>query len=646
MGPRPKLMLQRLTDYRGLGFARRKRYGFELHLAPMLCKFIHATGHRAPPFSIACLKVRLLLLTCAFMWWPSTALALLEKLPFFEGKHPFELQTSNNPSLAKFLTQQLNQQRQESSEFKLLSARQNAINFDRDILTQLLESEGYFGATISSNFETKKIVYTITSGEQYLLKELNLDFPPSVDKPSTYLMPVQLGEPLKAEAVIASLAFLKKQLLAQQCLFELKLSYTAEVDHQARKGFLTFHLAPSQNVLFGNPYITGAEGVARGLLNRQLSFKEGDCFNRTAIEQTRIALLNTNLLTKVEPIIKPPIAGEVVVGYRVIERSHRTLKAGIGYNTDTETNLLLGWQHRNFFGAGQKFDAQLDLSNIEQSVISELTVPHFLRDKQTLILKGELSKERPSAYEALQGNLSAIVSRPLKKHFSASVGAALELSRVEKDGIAEDYNLASLPVGLAYNKTDSVFNPTEGVALSIKVAPYLNLYQTGIRFVESSILASAYYTPKQGSLKPTFAARLAAGTIIDASLGEVPADHRFYVGGGGSVRGYQYQSLGQLNQGAPIGGLSFSEVSLELRLRFGENWGAVLFGDGGYAFAEKTPQLFTNYLWSAGIGLRYFTSFAPIRLDIAKPLDSRTDPSTQTRIDDPFQIYINIGQAF
>ena len=95
-----------------------------------------------------------------------------------------------------------------------------------------------------------------------------------------------------------------------------------------------------------------------------------------------------------------------------------------------------------------------------------------------------------------------------------------------------------------------------------------------------------------------------------------------------------------MTDGEPDGGLSFNEYAIETRMHFGDSWGAAVFVDAGYAYAKEVPSVGEQLLWGAGLGMRYYTSFAPIRFDIAFPLDKRDD------IDDAFQIYISLGQAF
>ena len=82
------------------------------------------------------------------------------------------------------------------------------------------------------------------------------------------------------------------------------------------------------------------------------------------------------------------------------------------------------------------------------------------------------------------------------------------------------------------------------------------------------------------------------------------------------------------------------EASVEARYRFTETIGGVAFIDGGQAFSSLEPSLSDPLLWGAGLGIRYYTPIGPVRLDVATPLNRRKN------IDDAFQIYVSLGQAF
>jgi translocation and assembly module TamA len=136
------------------------------------------------------------------------------------------------------------------------------------------------------------------------------------------------------------------------------------------------------------------------------------------------------------------------------------------------------------------------------------------------------------------------------------------------------------------------------------------------------------------------AGRSAFGTLFGAAREQVPADLRFYAGGGGSVRGFKFQSAGRLDDDhKPIGGRSLVELSGEVRLRLTDTIGTVAFVDAGTAFGPSLPDFSQTLRVGAGPGLRYFSPIGPLRLDIGFPINRR--PS-----DDAFQLYVSLGQAF
>lgn len=120
----------------------------------------------------------------------------------------------------------------------------------------------------------------------------------------------------------------------------------------------------------------------------------------------------------------------------------------------------------------------------------------------------------------------------------------------------------------------------------------------------------------------------------------MPADLRYYAGGGGSIRGYAFQSVGPLSDDDPLGGRSLLELSNELRMNVTETLGFAVFLDGGAAFESAYPDLEESVRWGTGLGLRYFTPIGPFRIDVAFPLNRRDD------VDDSYQVYISLGQAF
>jgi translocation and assembly module TamA len=96
--------------------------------------------------------------------------------------------------------------------------------------------------------------------------------------------------------------------------------------------------------------------------------------------------------------------------------------------------------------------------------------------------------------------------------------------------------------------------------------------------------------------------------------------------------------------GQPIGGTAINAGSAEYRQRIGTNFGTAVFVDAGNVSKNLNP-LGGTLKFGVGAGVRYYTPIGPIRVDIALPLQRRSGPGV-VNPDDPFEIYIGLGQAF
>ncbi len=87
------------------------------------------------------------------------------------------------------------------------------------------------------------------------------------------------------------------------------------------------------------------------------------------------------------------------------------------------------------------------------------------------------------------------------------------------------------------------------------------------------------------------------------------------------------------------------EIGVEPRIRVSENLGFVAFLEGGNVYSKKMANPLRKLLFGYGVGIRYYTSFAPIRLDIAFPMKIRKTKQGK-KVDSIFNLYLSIGQAF
>jgi translocation and assembly module TamA len=331
--------------------------------------------------------------------------------------------------------------------------------------------------------------------------------------------------------------------------------------------------------------------------------------------------------------------GLLSVTIAVTERRHRSIVAGISYKTDEGPGAKVSWEHRNLFYGGERLRLSGAVSDFTRAVEGGFRKPGFWRDDQSLRINIRIAEDRPDAYTSRSLRCSALIDRELTKEVTVGGGLAFKTSKVTQLEDEESFNLLSVPVYFDWDTTNDLLDPTRGGRLALQLAPYQDVIETDLVFVKGMLTASRYLAV---STRPSLvlAGQIAVGAMTGAQRDAIPADERFYAGGGGSIRGYPYQSVGPLEEGEPLGGRSLLELSMEVRWQLSEQLGLVTFLDGGSAFSGTGLDSSEELRWGTGAGMRYFTPIGPVRLDIGVPLNRRSG------VDDSFQLYVSLGQAF
>lgn len=552
----------------------------------------------------------------------------------------FDIDVPGNKSLAKLLTEELLLQQETNLELKQFTRPSKIARYQRELLTKKLRSEGYYAAKVNSDISGKKHIYHVNAGQPYRIKTLEFKAEPDVKLP-TSLTSLHINDVLNAQTVLNAQQEFISLIRTNNCLFEVNTSYDATVHHDTNTATIVFIVAPSPQVTVNKVTFSGLDRIDPLYMQKLVPLEKGSCFKRHELARLRLDLLQTNILTNVDTKLTQTENDKVDIELLVTERARRTISAGAGYQSDDGFGISLGWESRNLWGSAEKLAISTKLYETTQSLSTTLTLPHFYKKNQIITLFSDITQTQTDAFDSSTGTFGAEVTRQINSHLKGRVGGDVDFSEITETGETPDQvALISAPVSLEYDRRDDELNPRSGWTGAARIRPYWDWYEPTTRFIKTTLALSAYKTFTKTRWQPTLALRSTAGSISGLAVDDVPASIRFYSGGGGSVRGYPYQSIGPYVDDEPNGGLSLNEFSIETRLRFSQSWGGVLFADGGTAYNSEVPDWGKDLKWSAGLGIRFYTSFAPIRFDIAVPLDNRDS------IDDPFQLYISIGQAF
>ncbi|WP_191060691.1 autotransporter assembly complex protein TamA [Geminicoccus harenae] len=492
----------------------------------------------------------------------------------------------------------------------------------------------------------RRLIFTLDPGRRYHLGQLGIEVvgtePAGADLPTIQELGLEAGEPVDAQRILDAEQRLVRLLRERGHPFATAEERRAELDQSEATLNVTFVVDVGPVARFGEITLTGIEGIDERFLRARLTVHENEPFTPAVLEESRRELIDTGLFATVQVVTPNQLdaTGRLPVTFEATQRAQRSIAAGARYRTDEGPGVSLSWEHRNFFGAGERLSLS-GLVSAERYVLSgQFRKPDFFSRRQSLLIDGAISHEDVEAYTSDSIQLGAAIERRLTNEMTGTLGVAYRLSNVEQAGERETYGLVSIPAGLDWDTTDNVLDPTRGGRMILNASPYFDTLGSGAAFVKARGTYSHYFSLTR-SRRVVLALRGSIGTITADSIDDVPPDERFYAGGGGSVRGIGFQLASPLDaDDDPIGGLSIVELNTELRWRFTDTIGMVAFLDAGSAFADPTPLSGGDLRLGAGIGARYYTPIGPVRLDVAVPLDRREG------IDDDYQIYVSIGQAF
>ncbi|MGY2982906.1 translocation and assembly module TamA [Bradyrhizobium sp. USDA 4508] len=437
----------------------------------------------------------------------------------------------------------------------------------------------------------------------------------------------------------------------------------ATVDHGAAAMDLRLRVEAGPKAGIGAVTISGGDVDPR-VVATHVYLREGEPYSpkRLALAKTSIAKIPAIGGIRVREADQLDENGNLPVFIDLTERPRHAVGLSAKYSTVDGPGIAGYYEDRNIFGGGERLRLEASASLLQRidgtsfTGFNNLSGSDFgARFTGTFIKPGlfgtanDLLIEATAFRERVGNNdLGGYTDDTVRGTFgvihrfseAASLQAGLQVEQSKSQDVLGrvDATLIGFTATGRYDTTDNPLDPTRGVRLSATVNAYPKLMGSTIDLFEARVAGSAYYTLDEQA-DYVLAGRLAAGSLAGAPLDQIPDAHRLFAGGGGSVRGYGFNTISPMMFGQITGGRSLIEGSAEVRVRITPTIGLVPFFDFGTASRSSLPG-FDDYVgYGAGLGLRYLTPVGPIRLDVATPLNPRPGDSR-------YAIYVSIGQAF
>lgn len=537
-----------------------------------------------------------------------------------------------------------------ASEFQL---RQRA---DRDVanLTDYLKRQGYYDVSIICEVVTEEspafavVRLQVRAGPRYRVGSIVVESDGVVadrlpEIPVRMGRRLKQGEPAAFDAILEGERYWLRRFREDGYAWAKAMDRRVVITMDRETVQVVYRIDPGPRCTFGESRMSGVEAVVPAeVIRRELPWREGEPFRESLLEQARQRLVRLGLFATVR--LEPDSAGEgqpaAPILISVTPRPPRAVALGLKYHTDIGVSGEVSWEHRNLGGSGEHLELRSRALPILQELSGFYRLPGIPGDRQRLILRGQVTAEEPEAYDAVIGELGVRVEADLSSAVTAGIGPTLRLGKVKQNLNTTETVLLGLPGGITFDRRNDRLDATRGYLLQWNQAPYIGLDQDRLHLWKMDLQLSGYKPLAEGDTW-VLASRVMTGILVGEAFESVPADLRFYAGGGGSVRGYKYQTAGPLGRDEdPLGGRSLLETSVELRRRLTEKIGLVTFVDSGTVFRQGWPDFSEPLRVGAGLGIRYATPIGPLRVDVATPINRREE------VDPAVQVYFGFGQAF
>ncbi|WP_151900805.1 outer membrane protein assembly factor BamA [Sulfurimonas sp. NW15] len=458
----------------------------------------------------------------------------------------------------------------------------------------------------------------------------------SLKKDETFNIKTFREDSKKIKTLVADLGYAFVQVVPD--LKKDKENHTVEV---------VFKVIPGEKVRIRNVLISGNNRTLDRVIRRELYLGPNDIYSLTDLTDSRAALGRLGFFdsnTIEEKRIDNKTMDLIV---KVKEAPTGNIQLGGGYGSYGGLLLSIGVNDRNIWGSGINVGIKAEKSQTTQNYSFNISNPR-LNDSD---FSGNFSIYQSAFdyidYSVVSNGLSMGIGHRFTRYISGYLGYAYssnsytfgdDFNASVYGGINpfEAFTKSSVSVSIKWDNTDDYYLPRKGFELS------QSLEKSGLGGTADFIKARTNFAKYYGlqdllGFDAIFRYKARYYAIIDN--GYIPLAEKFYMGGIGSVRGYQAYTLSPTVADATavdgirrVGGTQTFSNNIELSMPLipKAKMRIVAFADWGMISDNVTDNLLTNNISRAGygLGLEWFSPVGPIQLMFARPINPQDGDQT------------------
>ncbi|MEJ5338721.1 MAG: outer membrane protein assembly factor BamA [Aquificaceae bacterium] len=416
------------------------------------------------------------------------------------------------------------------------------------------------------------------------------------------------------------------------------------VDREGKRVSVNLQLQEGEPVYVSRIEVQGNYESRDYVIRRELRFQEGELANQREIDRSRTRVFNLGYYQDVSIDPFPTEGKNWDFVAKVRERFTGQFSIGLGYNQVTGVSGFISLRKGNFRGTGDIAGISISYGSKYKDNSLSYTKKWFLN--QPIDLTGSVYDRRIeyTTYTVDRTGIDLIFSREFAEFWKASAGVSLQ--RVRYTNISPDASplikeeagtrqSRKLLFGLTRDTRDNYLFPSAGALTELGYSVAVPVLGGNERFNKITLSHQQFFKDRWLDTGLILSFKGSLGLVEPYSGKRVPLDERFFVGGDFTVRGYKYGYAGPLdpNTKDPIGAKRQLILSAEANYPLYKNilYGAVFY-DTGLGFNDWSELKTQNLKGGFGIGIRFITPFAPIKLDWAVKTKKVPGDTSRSRI--------------
>jgi outer membrane protein insertion porin family len=540
------------------------------------------------------------------------------------------------------------------------------LNADLESLRSYYLSRGYLEfridstqVAISPDKQDIAVTINITEGERFVVSEIQLEgnYLGKEDEFKT-LVKMKPGQPYNSETVTETIKAFNDYFGRFGYAFA-RIEPRPVIDRLNNRVSFVLQAEPSRRAYVRRILVVGNNRTRDEVIRRQFRQLESAWYDGDKIKLSRDRVDRLGYFTDVN-IETQEVAGtadQVDLTISVTEKPTGSVALGAGYSSTEKVTLTFGIQQDNAFGSGNYLGVQVNTSRYNRALVLSTTDPFFTPEGVSRTFDLFQRTTRPyltdlNSYNLVSTGGGIRFGLPVSERDTVFVGANFEQTRINPGNnlpntyidFAQKFGYSSnalpLTVGWARDGRDSALVPTSGQLQRFNADVS---FAGDVRYVRTSYQFQQYIPITK---KYTFAFNTDLGYGQGLAGRPYPIFKNFYVGGLGSVRGFEQSTLGPSDtlNSIYLGGSKKVVINAELNAPFpGAGNDRTLrmfaFTDVGRAFGEHEAVTVKELRASMGIGLSWISPMGPLRFSYAIPVRKQSTDKIQ-------QLQFQIGTSF